>query len=86
MNKKIKPSALSTAFFKNGTSVKKRLENILNTRARKKRAVIFVLALCVMAAGILIVGNNGRNVGIIGGSDGPTAIFVSRDTHPTPKN
>jgi len=45
-----------------------------------------VLALCVMAAGILIVGNNGRNVGIIGGSDGPTAIFVSRDTHPTPKN
>lgn len=80
MNKKIKPPALSTVFSENEKSVKKRLENILNTGARKKGAVILVLAFCVIAAvGILIACIDGSNVAIIGGSDGPTSIYISKE-------
>ena len=81
MNKKIKPPALSTAFSENGKSAQKRLENILNTGPKKKGAAILVLALVLMAAaGILIARNHGgADTGIIGGSDGPTSIYVSKD-------
>ena len=79
MNKNLKPPALSTSFSESGKNAKKRFDNILNTKAKKTGAFAFLAAICiVLSVGALVACNS--SIGIIGGSDGPTSIFVSSDT------
>lgn len=78
MKNEIKLPRLSTAFSENGKSAKRRFENILSLRRNKKGIAAFSSVIILIGiAGALVACNNG-SVGIIGGADGPTAVFVAK--------
>jgi hypothetical protein len=78
MREYIKPPTLSTSFSESGKTAKKRFENILNIKTKKTGVIAFVVVICiVLSAGALVACNTG--ISIIGGSDGPTSIYVSSD-------
>lgn len=72
--KYLKPPYFSTSLSKEGKTVKRRIANILSPSFHKGGALILAFSLIVSVfAGC-------ENVGIIGGADGPTAVFVT-DSH-----
>lgn len=73
----IKAPYFSTSFSKNGKKIKKRFDNILNMNKSVKGKGYFVFAVAlIMLAGTLVACSN-ESIGIIGGSDGPTSVYVS---------
>lgn len=69
----MKKPFLSTAFSENGKKAKRRIEGIFSKN--KKMSIILLLAvLALTAAGGAFI--TYENAGIIGGADGPTAIYV----------
>lgn len=73
----LKPPMLSTSFSESGKKAKKRFENILTPTAKKRGfAALSVIAAAVLACGALAA-CSGENISIIGGADGPTAIYTS---------
>lgn len=79
MSNFIKLPALSTNFPESGKCTKKRFENILNSKAKKTGVLAFIIVICIVLSAGTLIACNSSSVGIIGGSDGPTSIFVSSD-------
>lgn len=78
MKNEIKLPRLSTSFSASGKCAKKRFENILNMKNNRKGIAAFSSVILLIAfAGTLVACNN-TSVGIIGGADGPTAIFTTK--------
>lgn len=77
MSKFIKPPMLSTSFSQSGRSAKKRFENILNRKPKKAGLIAFsgILLAVVISSSFMSLGN--KSIGIIGGADGSTAIYVT---------
>lgn len=71
--KYLKPPYLSTPLSKSGKRLKRRLSNILSPSLRRGGAFLLaaVMLLCVF------IGCESESVGIIGGADGPTSVFVT---------
>lgn len=72
--KKIKPPMLSTAFSQNGKKAKHRIDNILGKNKKMSIKALGILLLITAVGGATVACND---IGIIGGADGPTAVFVS---------
>ncbi len=72
----LRPPALSTSFSESGKQTKKRFENIFADSKRSGRFTLLGIALLVIFCGELVAC---KNTGIIGGADGPTAVFVTTD-------
>lgn len=73
----LKPPMLSTSFSENGKKAKKRFENILTPTAKKRGIASFsLITAAVLLCGALAACGGEKNP-IIGGADGPTAIYTS---------
>lgn len=72
--KKIKPPMLSTAFSQSGKEARVRIDNIFGKNKRMSIKTLGLLILITIVGGAAVACND---VGIIGGADGPTAVFVS---------
>lgn len=71
--KYLKPPYLSSPLSKSGKNLKRRLANILSPSLRRGGAAVIACTLILS----LFIGCEEKNIGIIGGADGPTAIFVT---------
>ena len=73
----MKTPFLSTSFSQNGKKAKKRFEKILELKNKRTGVVVIVGIL----AGLLILSSvfafGSQDIGIIGGADGPTEIFIT---------
>jgi|GEM_PF-3473435 len=78
MSKIIKAPRLSTEFSQNGKQAQKRFENIFSDRTKKKGTASLLAVVIMTAAAGTLVACDSASVGIIGGADGPTAIFVTK--------
>lgn len=67
---------LTTTFSENGNRAKKRFQNILNSN-KKKGVIIPIIFLVSIVLFEVLVSCGTEDLGIIGGADGPTAVFVS---------
>lgn len=67
---------LTTTFSENGNRAKKRFQNILYVN-KKKGYVIPIIFLISIVLFEVLVSCGTEDLGIIGGADGPTAVFVS---------
>ncbi len=87
MRKFFKPPALSTSFSHNGKLAKNRFENILSA-PRKRGKSIAALAVCLTAAASALASctNEAASIGIIGGADGPTAVYIAKNIFSGSKN
>ena len=79
ITKKLTPPYLSTSFSQSGKSLKNRFENILNTKKRKNGTAAFSMFVSLVLVSGTLAACTG-SVGIIGGADGPTSIYVSDDS------
>ncbi len=72
---------LSTGFSESGERVKKRIDKILNTKKKKVGGIIILFGIILLSilGTVFSVENSGSSVGIIGGSDGPISIYVSKN-------
>jgi len=68
------PTELSTSFSKSSEK-----QNILCVKTKKTGVWAFAFILCLMTVVGTLVACDSASVGIIGGADGPTSIFVSND-------
>ncbi len=75
----MKTPFLTTSFFENGKQAKSRFVNILNTKTKKRGALLLVLTLSVALFCGALIGCDDTSVGVIGGADGPTQIAVLKD-------
>lgn len=73
----MKPPFLSTSFSEPAKNAKRRFSNIFGAHKKRRGFFPFCIALTVCAAGGLCASCTAGSVGIIGGADGPTAIFVT---------
>ena len=69
----MKKPFLSTAFSENGKKAKKRIEGIFSVNKKMSIILVLVVLLITAAAGAFFTR---EDVGIIGGADGPTSIYV----------
>ena len=77
MSNFIKPPMLSTSFSETGQRAKNRFDNIFNTKSKKRGLLALVLVVCVIITVGTLVACDNKSIGIIGGADGPTAIYTS---------
>ncbi|MBP3360032.1 MAG: DUF4825 domain-containing protein [Clostridia bacterium] len=74
----IKAPRLSTEFSQSGKQVKKRFENIFWGHTKKKGTASLLAVIIVTAAAGTLVACDCASVGVIGGADGPSAVFVTK--------
>ena len=78
--KKINTPMLSTSFSEPAKCAKRRFSNILDTRRKRRGTGLFAAAISVFILCSMCVACTGSSIGIIGGADGPTKIFVASDS------
>ena len=77
MTKFLHPPALSTSFSRSGKAAKKRFENIFDRSPKKCGKLSFLIAVTGILSCSLLTACGSESLGIIGGADGPTNVFVT---------
>ncbi|MCK9479074.1 MAG: sodium ion-translocating decarboxylase subunit beta [Firmicutes bacterium] len=70
-------SLFRSAVIKNSDMGYRRTHSMTILKAKKRGVFAFVLLICVVLSVGLLVACNSKSIGLIGGSDGPTSVFVS---------
>ena len=78
--KKRNAPMLSTSFSEPAKCAKRRFSNILDARKKRRGAGLFTLAAATFILCGLCIACTDASIGIIGGADGPTAIFTTSDS------
>ena len=82
MTKFLHPPALSTSFSRSGKAAKKRFENIFDRSPKKCGKLSFLIAVTGILSCSLLTACGSESLGIIGGADGPTAIYLTTKLAP----
>lgn len=71
--------ALTTHFLGGKKAMKQRFKNLFDDTVKKRGKAVLCTILILTIAGGIFVGCSNENTAIIGGADGPTAIYISKD-------